>query len=250
MKCPIIFVHGFFTTNRSWNIVKHKIANKTKRKVYSIDLRNHGQSEYSEHFTVKYVMADIENFMKSQHIAKAVLVAHSIGSKPMMALALEKPELVEKLVVEDMVVEDPENHPEVTKKMLLFTKVCDRYIRNAPANMPENELHQRILPLVKQFYPEVSESYSLTKLPLKKDQSGKLTWDLNVNAVMDHLENPVTFRLNLSSNPKYLGNILFLYGEKSPIKIEENKDIALKYFPNAQFYVFKGGFHTFSHGVF
>ncbi|XP_055935821.1 protein ABHD11-like [Argiope bruennichi] len=114
MKCPIIFIHGFFTTHLTWNTVKHGIANKTMRKVYSLDLRNLGQSEYSEYFTLNHIMVDIENFMKSQCIERAIFVAYSGTSRPLVALALEKPELVEKLVVEDMTVIDPANHPEFT----------------------------------------------------------------------------------------------------------------------------------------
>ncbi|XP_055935817.1 protein ABHD11-like isoform X2 [Argiope bruennichi] len=182
-KCPIIFIHGFFSTHRTWNFVRNKMANKTKRKVYSLDLRNHGQSGRSELFALKGVMVDIENFMESQHIEKAIFVAHSIGSKAVMALALEK--------------------------------------------------------------ISGTSSDNIISLPLKKDKSGKLTWDLNIDAIIHYLNNDHLFYIDLSNDPKYFGKALFLFGDKTPIRMEENKDTTLKYFPNAHFYVFKGGFHTF-----
>ncbi|GBM68440.1 hypothetical protein AVEN_54949-1 [Araneus ventricosus] len=246
-KCPIIFVHGFFSTNRTWNFVKYKIANKTKRKVYSLDLRNHGLSGYSEFFTSRHCMVDIENFMKSQNIPKAIFVAHSLGSRSVMDLALKKPELVEKLIVEDMTVTDTTDHPTNTKRLRLFTTFVDRCIRNAPADTSESDLHKKTLPMIKQFYPEISESFTskIIALPLKKDKSGKITWDMNVEALFHYFDNLHLFQIDLSDQPKFLGKSLFLFGEKSPLKKEENEDVTLKYFPNAQFYIFKGGFHTF-----
>ncbi|KAF8767966.1 hypothetical protein HNY73_020835 [Argiope bruennichi] len=72
-----------------------------------------------------------------------------------------------------------------------------------------------------------------------------MTLDMNVDALIDFFKNVHRFSINLSNDPKYLGWSLFLFFEKSPVKIEENKESTLKHFPNDQFYVFKGGFHTF-----
>ncbi|XP_055937092.1 esterase YbfF-like [Argiope bruennichi] len=246
-KCPIIFIHGFFSTHRTWNFVRNKMANKTKRKVYSLDLRNHGESGRSEMFALKGVMVDIENFMESQHIEKAIFVAHSIGSKAVMALALEKPELVEKLVVEDMTVTNLADHDKHIKRFQLFITTCDRYIRNAPNDISESNFNKKTSAVMRNFFPEISGTSgdNIISLPLKKDKSGKLTWDLNIDAIIHYLNNDHLFYIDLSNDPKYFGKALFLFGDKTPMRMEENKDTTLKYFPNAQFFVFKGGFHTF-----
>ncbi|CAL1281551.1 unnamed protein product [Larinioides sclopetarius] len=223
------------------------MANKTKRKVFSIDMRNHGQSEYSEFFSSRHCRVDIENFMKSQNIPKAIFVAHSIGSRPVMDLALTMPELVEKLIVEDMTVTDTIDHAKSIKQMRLFFTTVDKCIRNAPVGISEKDLHKRTLPLIKQYYPEIDESATskTITLPLKKDESGKITWDFNVEAIFNYFDNPHLLQIDLSNQPQFPGKSLFLDGEKSPIRNEGNKDITLKYFPNAQFYTFKGGFHSF-----
>ncbi|GFR26632.1 abhd11 [Trichonephila clavata] len=89
-KSPIIFIHGLLDSGNSWNRVKNKICQDTGRKGYIITLRNHGRSTWSEEITTEHFIADLENFMADQNISRAVMVAHSIGAKPAMQLALRK----------------------------------------------------------------------------------------------------------------------------------------------------------------
>ena len=58
--------------------------------VYAIDLRNHGQSGWSEHNTLNDHVADIENFLLENHIKKCILVGHSLGGKIAMFFTLRK----------------------------------------------------------------------------------------------------------------------------------------------------------------
>ncbi|GFX75958.1 hypothetical protein TNCV_2239291 [Trichonephila clavipes] len=94
IKSPIIFIHGLFDSGISWNRVKNSICEDTGRKGYIITLRNHGKSVWSDEITTEHFIADLENFMANQNISRAIIVAHSIGAKPAMHLALRKLECI------------------------------------------------------------------------------------------------------------------------------------------------------------
>ncbi|PRD32003.1 UNVERIFIED_CONTAM: abhd11 [Trichonephila clavipes] len=89
-KFPIIFIHGLFDSGLTWNRVKNRICKDTGRKGYIITLRNHGRSTWSEELTTEHFIADLENFMADQNISRAIMVAHIIGGKPAVHLALRK----------------------------------------------------------------------------------------------------------------------------------------------------------------
>ncbi|GFT05062.1 hypothetical protein NPIL_9701, partial [Nephila pilipes] len=48
---------------------------------YALDARNHGRSERSEEFHIRYLVKDLFCFMEDMNIPKAVLVGHSMGGQ-------------------------------------------------------------------------------------------------------------------------------------------------------------------------
>ncbi|GIX80730.1 AB hydrolase-1 domain-containing protein [Caerostris darwini] len=186
-------------------------------------MRNHGKSGYSNDFTLNHVAADIENFMKSQNISKAVFVAHSMNSRAIMALALTKPELVEKIVIEDMIVTDDPDTPKRAKQIFDFFRIVDKYIKAIPAHLPESEAHKMILPLIKKFFPENVENFSSANMtlsvPIYKDESGKFSWEINMEALFEFEKNQERFNIDLSKNPTFLGEALFLTGKRSYVQL-------------------------------
>lgn len=55
-----------------------------------MDLRNHAQSEWSEHNTLYDHEADLENFLSKNQVKKCVLIGHSLGGRIAMFFALRK----------------------------------------------------------------------------------------------------------------------------------------------------------------
>lgn len=55
-----------------------------------MDLRNHGQSEWSEHNTLHDYEADLEHFLSENQMNKCILIGHSLGGKIAMFFALRK----------------------------------------------------------------------------------------------------------------------------------------------------------------
>ncbi|XP_054713675.1 protein ABHD11-like isoform X2 [Uloborus diversus] len=85
---PIILHHGFTSCKERWKPILQTLANQSKRVVYAIDARNHGESERSDFFNFDILTKDLENFMESKGISKATLIGHSMGGVVTMALAV------------------------------------------------------------------------------------------------------------------------------------------------------------------
>ncbi|KAF8764095.1 Protein ABHD11 like protein [Argiope bruennichi] len=86
-KTPIIFIHGILSSPYCWNKVKSKICDKTGRKGYAVCLRNHGSSEWSEEMSAFDMAEDVKEFMKKEHVSKAILIAHGIAGFAALVIA-------------------------------------------------------------------------------------------------------------------------------------------------------------------
>ncbi|GFT00400.1 hypothetical protein NPIL_145951 [Nephila pilipes] len=87
-KAPIIFLHGITASKEYWNEIPKNLANATKRKVYAIDSRNHGDSEWSEVFNFDCNVDDFLHFMDQIGVSKAILIGHSMGGITALKTAL------------------------------------------------------------------------------------------------------------------------------------------------------------------
>ncbi|GFT70501.1 hypothetical protein NPIL_261091, partial [Nephila pilipes] len=249
-KCPIILLHGLGASNRTWNQVKFGLYKNTKRKMYSLDLRNHGKSEYTKDFSLKCLVADLENFMKTQNIPKAVLISHSLGSKIALEFALRKPDMVEKLVIQDMSLFENEKSKEHVKVVMEVVKQAEKLISKLPSSVTEEELYKMMQPYLSRAVPKMLKTSNTSKklipIPVYKNKSGKFVWDLNVEAISSFEKNLLReFQIDISNDPIYHGKSLFLSADHSIYNVERNKELVLKYFPDSQFYVFEGGFHSY-----
>ncbi|WP_431268833.1 alpha/beta fold hydrolase [Dankookia sp. P2] len=73
-----------------------------RRRVIALDLRNHGSSGRAGAMDYPAMAADVAETLASLGAAPAAVLGHSMGGKVAMALALERPERVERLVVADI----------------------------------------------------------------------------------------------------------------------------------------------------
>jgi esterase len=97
---PLILLHGLLGSLENWHSASLKLARHFQ--VFAVDQRNHGRSPHSPEMDYPLMAEDVYEFLRSQNLAHAHVLGHSMGGKTAMQLALLHPEAVDKLVVADI----------------------------------------------------------------------------------------------------------------------------------------------------
>lgn len=96
---PLIIVHGLFGSARNWGVIAKRLSDE--RQVIAVDLRNHGDSPWTDSHTY-FDMADDLAEVIAAHGGTADLIGHSMGGKAAMVLALTHAERLSRLIVADI----------------------------------------------------------------------------------------------------------------------------------------------------
>lgn len=70
--------------------------------VFTPDLRGHGDSDWPGHYSFEAMYHDVTGLLDVLGLASVVLVGHSMGGVVSYLVALDRPDLVERLIVEDV----------------------------------------------------------------------------------------------------------------------------------------------------
>lgn len=96
----MIVVHGLFGSARNWHTIASRISDRFR--VFTVDLRNHGESPWAPTMSFADMADDLAQFIEDRGLSEASLIGHSLGGKTAMLTALRNPALVEALVVVDI----------------------------------------------------------------------------------------------------------------------------------------------------
>lgn len=246
-KAPIIFLHGMSTSKERWNDIPKIIANATKRKTYALDARNHGDSDWCDIFDFEGNSYDLFHFMDSINASKAIIVGHSMGGTTGIKAALQKPERIEKLIVEDMSV--TEFSQESLDLMKLSLNALLASILHVPHDVDEATARQMISHFVhqKNLKERKGDTRHLTPPPttsfvLKRTADGRYAFKANLDAMEKALQTPQ--KLLLRNSGVYEGPAYFLYGKLSTVQVQSDECHIKQFFPNAELICFENATHT------
>jgi len=94
----LLFVHGLSSNSDAW--VKNIQSLKNTYRCIAIDLPGFGKSSIPKaDYTPTYFAEIIYKFIKKKQIESVVLLGHSMGGQASIKLALDHPEVVEKLIL-------------------------------------------------------------------------------------------------------------------------------------------------------
>jgi pimeloyl-ACP methyl ester carboxylesterase len=96
---PLLIAHGLFGSARNWGAVARRLS--AGRPVLAADMRNHGASPWTATHSYPELAADLAEVIDAEG-GPADVLGHSMGGKAAMALALEHPGHVGRLVVADI----------------------------------------------------------------------------------------------------------------------------------------------------
>lgn len=97
---PLVILHGIFGSSDNWLTQARMLS--PHYHVFSLDLRNHGQSPHDEGFDYQVMVADLLEFLNEHQLKDPIILGHSMGGKVAMNFALAHPDSLQKLIVVDI----------------------------------------------------------------------------------------------------------------------------------------------------
>uniref|UniRef100_A0A8D2M5F8 sn-1-specific diacylglycerol lipase ABHD11 n=1 Tax=Zonotrichia albicollis TaxID=44394 RepID=A0A8D2M5F8_ZONAL len=232
---PLVLLHGLFGSHSNFQTVAKTLAQHTgmgQGHVLTVDARNHGSSPHSPMMTYEAMSLDVQHLLSRLGITKCILVGHSMGGKTAMTLALQRPDLVERLISVDV-------GPGPTAPVSEFSayisamkevKVPAGLSRSAARQLADDQLQPVVkLPQLRQFL--------LTNLV---EVEGCYVWRVNLEAISRHLADLMNFPV---FQKPYPGPALFLGGSDSPYISSRDYPEIERLFPKAEIQYIKGAGH-------
>ncbi|XP_054723541.1 protein ABHD11-like [Uloborus diversus] len=235
---PIILLHDFLESKKTWTQVAQPLADKTGKLVYAVDLRNHGDSPWTEEFNISVITEDLEDFIKSKNISEAILVGHSMGGRLAQTVALKQSDKVEKLIIEEMSTANVSTavHPAIVGLQI-------RLLKHAFSIIPNDTDEETALNIIKEFLEFRTPKFLLTCNSIDMSpiyiSNGSANYRANVPVLEEKFYSGA---LDENLTGIYERNTLFIYGTSSDVKVD-NDELIKDYFPKAQLLGFKGGNH-------
>src|SRR5262245_39084435 len=114
---PLVILHGLFGSSDNWQTLSKRF--KEHYKVFTLDLRNHGNSPHHNDVGYPAMARDVAEFFDEQQLREAFVLGHSMGGKVAMQFANDFPQRVRRLVVADMAPRAyPRTHDDLFAAML------------------------------------------------------------------------------------------------------------------------------------
>lgn len=224
---PIIILHGLFGSSRNWRGIATALS-KQNHIVYTMDMRNHGESPHGDSMTYEEMMQDMVEFLDDQGIESTHIIGHSMGGKIAMWLALNHPERLKQLIVVDIA---PVNYNHG------FDEIVD-----ALHAVPLGEIKSRkdAEDVLSQTITEVSlRQFLLQNLLLKE---GYFCWRVNLDGITRALPDVVAFP-DLEGVKPYPDPCLFIAGGASTYISRRNHAAVHAVFPQARIETLNGAGH-------
>ncbi|XP_074246381.1 sn-1-specific diacylglycerol lipase ABHD11 isoform X1 [Saimiri boliviensis] len=173
-------------------------------RVLTVDARNHGDSPHSLDMSYEIMSQDLQDLLPQLGLVPCVIVGHSMGGKTAMLLALQRPELVERLIAVDI------SPVETTGVSNFATYVTAMRTINIPDELPRSRARKLADEQLSSVVQDMAvRQFLLTNLV---EVDGRFVWRVNLDALTQHLDKILAFPQRQES---YLGPTLFLCGGNS-----------------------------------
>jgi len=106
---PLVLLHALGEDSTSWEEVADRLAPHFS--LLAVDLRGHGASDWPGSYSHELIRDDILGVLDAVGLHDVVLIGHSLGGAVAYLIAMQQPERVTRLVVEDVVPPFPHERP-------------------------------------------------------------------------------------------------------------------------------------------
>ncbi|MEP2717929.1 alpha/beta fold hydrolase [Pseudophaeobacter sp.] len=220
-KPSLLIAHGLYGSARNWGVICKRLSDE--RQVVAVDMRNHGQSAWTQGHSYPEMAEDLAEVIIA-HGGQMDVIGHSMGGKASMMLALNHPELVNRLIVAD-IAPVPYGHSQIQFIEAMRAVDFDQVERRPDV---ESQLAAAgVEPALQSFFTQSLD------IPNKG-------WRLNLDTLAQHMPKIMSFPETVAQWP---GAVLFLSGGTSDYVRREDRETILARFPNARFAKIPGAGH-------
>ncbi|TGN21146.1 alpha/beta fold hydrolase [Leptospira idonii] len=223
-KHDFIILHGLFGSSKNWVTVSKVLSEFGN--VYSLDLRNHGDSPHSEDHSIKLMSDDLGEFIADHKIVNPVVLGHSMGGLVTMHYDLHHPGNLRAILIQDVA---PRHYPFIYDKEVASMSIP---IEHAKSRNEIDSLMAKLLPdtFIRQFL----------QMSLERKQDGGYYWKLNLPVIAKSRKmfEDAFGTEQISETPG-----LFLIGGDSPYFTEQDEGLVSRMFPKAKKHFISGGGH-------
>ncbi|KAJ5584676.1 uncharacterized protein N7459_004476 [Penicillium hispanicum] len=224
VRDPIVFLHGLFGSKQNNRSISKALARDLKCRIFTLDLRNHGNSFHDPEHNYTVMAADVREFIQQQKLNKCVLIGHSMGAKAAMTLALRAPESVSALIPVDNAPVNAalkSDFPKYVRGMQHVEK--EKVSKQSEANkILEN--YEASLP-IRQFL--------LTNM-VRSEDGRTMKFRVPLSVLGRSLDNMADFPFGDSDAVQYDGPTLFVRGTNSRYVSDDTVPAIKRFFPHAQ----------------
>jgi esterase len=220
---PIVILHGLFGSSDNW-LTQAKLFSQ-EHKVFTVDLRNHGQSPHDPEFNYQVMVEDLREFFESEKLQNATLIGHSMGGKAAMNFALAFPEKIEELIVVDIAPR--------------FYDLEHYVIADGLAAIPVETISSRndAEEILKEYVSDAGTRQFLLK-NLQRKTEGGFSWKINLPVIREKLS-------NIGEDLQFAGVFskptLFIRGQHSSYVLDSDWSRIRQIFPLAKLVTLETG---------
>jgi esterase len=224
----IAFCHGLFGQGKNWTSIARALSDRYR--LTMIDMPNHGRSEWTDDVSFAAMATAVGDLLADQAGGEPVtLVGHSMGGKVAMALALQRPALVQRLCVVDIApvrYAGLSNFADYVRGMrsLDLSRLPDRATADA---------------LLVPYVPDDTVRSFLLQNLRREGQGWR--WQMNLKVLGDHLDDLADWPA-LGLDP-YPGPTLWLAGADSDYVTRDYAPAMRELFPKVQLMTVKRAGH-------
>ena len=234
------FLHGLFGQGRNWMQIAKALAvpvadGGAGAVSLLVDLPDHGRSPWSEDFSFAAYAAQVAQTLQAAAPGEQwSVVGHSLGGKVAMMLALEHPDLVEKLIVVDVA---PRDYGDLAR--------FEQYIHEMQS-LPLAQLTSRAD--AEATFNESDPGVKAFLLQNLRRDGDSWRWQVNLDlvaadAAKGHHSAIADWPQRASELPAYEGPVLWLAGGESRYVQDRDAEPMRALFPKVRLVTVKGASH-------